>query len=76
MNDNNIDILGNTWYAKDPFRPINDSLKTVLDPNPIAKLKVIRKVESSVKDSYQNADLNDFFLGDYYQIKETHFYGL
>ncbi|WP_461640383.1 hypothetical protein [Labilibaculum euxinus] len=76
VNESNSDILGNTWYAKYPFRLIKDSLVTVTSPNPMAKLKVIRKFESKIRDSYQNSDLSDFFMGDYNQIKETHFFGL
>ncbi|MFA9371712.1 MAG: hypothetical protein ACERIH_08390 [Labilibaculum antarcticum] len=76
LNESNSDILGITWYAKYPFRQIKDSLVLLTSPNPMVKLKVIRKFESKIRDYYQNTDLNDFFLGDYNQIKEAHFFGL
>lgn len=76
LNENNSDILKNSWYLKYPFQKIKDSLKLVTDPNPMAKLKVIRKFETDVRKGNPSSDLDDFYLGNLGEIKETHFFGL
>ncbi|MCT4602988.1 MAG: hypothetical protein N4A59_08835 [Marinifilum sp.] len=76
LNENNSDILKNSWYSKYPFQKIKDSLKLVTNPNPMAKLKVIRKFESDIRKTTPKSELDDFFLGNLSEIKETHFHGL
>ncbi|PKQ63556.1 hypothetical protein BZG02_09295 [Labilibaculum filiforme] len=76
LNEENSDILRTSWYGNYPFQQINDSLKRVTSSDPMAKLKVIKKYEADAKSLFQKSSLDDFFLGDYKEIKETHFFGL